>query len=333
MTPTKMRLIVFFTCLTLAASAYAQSPREQLQQMTVQLQQTPNDTTLRERIIKLGAEMKPAPAVPEEARRAFVRGNTAMTEAKTPDEYVRAVDLYKEAIAIAPWWGRPYFNLSKAHELRQEYDRAILALKFYMLTTSSEEEAREAQDYSYVLEEKRDRQAKADDTRKRAEAQQLQRQVWAKDLVQWMTENYGRSLLGKVQYCFYCTDEDARGSKWTYAAAILPGGSTFNPNLSQDWSRLGTKLSFRTAGQANDEIVFSGVANNGVMSHDYCGTVNGPRPEDIKWKACGDERNLFGYGQATSAIFTTSSNGKPMVRIKDRCRPDGHCSHANLVLD
>ena len=59
---TVSKLIIFiFTLLALAASAYAQSPREELQQMVEQLQKTPNDNALREKIIKLGAEIKPVP--------------------------------------------------------------------------------------------------------------------------------------------------------------------------------------------------------------------------------------------------------------------------------
>lgn len=323
------KLIIFiFTFLTLAASAYAQSPREDLQQMVEQLQKTPNDNALREKIIKLATSIKPAPAIPEEARRAFVRGNATMSEAKTPDEYARAIQLYTEALSIAPWWGDPYFNLAKAHELRQEYDLAIVGLRFFLLTGIVGNDERQAQDQIYVLEEKRDRQAKVDETKKREESQKLQRQTWAKDLVRWMTENYGRSLLSQVQ-TFYGTDEEARGPNWSYTQPIMPSrGFPLG-----DWPRLGKKLLFRTAGQANDEIVFSGVANNGVMSHDFCGTVNGPQSEDINWKACGDEKNLRGYGQAASARFTTGSDGKPMVRIKYSCEPNGNCSHNLLILD
>jgi len=337
------KLIIFiFASLALAASAYAQSPREQLKQMVEQLEKNPTDNALREKIITLAATLKPAPPIPEEARRAFVRGNATMSEAKTPEDYARAVQLYREALSIAPWWGDPYFNLAKVRELRQEYDSAIFGLRYYLLTGIAGNDARQVQDRIYVLEEKRDRQAKAleekrdqqakaDETRKREEAQKSQRQTWAKDLVRWMTENYGRSLLRKVQVCS-CTDEEARGSRWTYADAIL-GGTWQNLDLSEDWSRLGKKLSFRTAGQANDEIVFSGVANNGVMVTDFCGTVNGPRPEDINWMTCNSQHKSWN-GLAASAVFTTRMNGsKPMVMIKNDCRPDGHCTHHGLMLD
>lgn len=329
MTSTGRAILFVLASFTLVAGAYAQSPREQLNQMVEQLQKAPGDNALRERIVKLAVQIKPAPAIPEEARRALVRGNTAMSEAKTPEEYARAAQLYAEASSIAPWWGDPYFNLAKARELRHEYDAAILALRFFLLAGTAGNEARQAQDHIYALEEKRDRQAKVAEAGRREEAQKLQRQAWAKDLVRWMTEKYGGSLLRRVQHCFYCTEEKAQGANWTNAEALLPPDYK---NLSQDWSRLGKRLAFRTGGQANDEIVFSGVQNNGVMVTDFCGTVSGSRPEDVSWKQCNSEHKSWN-GKAASAVFTTTSAGKPMVRIKDNCQPDGHCSHANLMLD
>jgi hypothetical protein len=329
MKTTSKLFIVVFTFLALTTNAYGLSPRDQLKQMIEQLQKSPADNVLREKIIKLAITIKPALAIPEEARRALVRGNATMSEAKMPEEYARAVQLYTEALLIAPWWGDPYFNLVKAHELRQEYEAAILGLRFFLLTGITGNEARQAQDQIYVFEEKRDQQIKVDEARKREETQKLQRQAWAKDLVRWMTEKYGGLLLSKVQHCFYCTDEDARGSNWTYAEALLP--PDYN-DLSKDWSPLGKKLLFRTAGLANDEIIFSGVKNNGVMVTDFCGTVNGSRPEDIIWTQCNSDIKSWN-GTAASAVFTTKNDGKPMVRIKGNCVSDGHCSHANLMFD
>lgn len=321
-------MIFAFTLLASIPLVRADSPREQVNLLVEQLQKAPGDSALREKVIRLAPSVKPPLAIPEDARRAFVRGNAAMSEAKVAEDYARAVQLYKEASMIAPWWGDPYFNQGKAHELRQEYDAAIASLRFFLLAGVGGNDARQAQDQIYVLEEKRDRKAKLDEVARREETQKLQRQTWARDLVRWMTNNYGVSLLSRVQHCFYCTDEDARGSNWTYAEALLPPDYQ---NLSKDWSRLGKKLLFRTAGQANDEIVFTGVSNNGVMVTDICGVVNGPRPEDIIWKQCNGEFKSWN-GTAAAAQFTTASDNKPMVRVKSNCQADGHCSHANLML-
>jgi tetratricopeptide (TPR) repeat protein len=149
-----------FGALMLANAAIAESPREQLKQMAAQLQKSPTDYALREKIIKLARGLKPAPVIPEEARRSFVRGNTAFSEAKGQDDYARAVQRYEEALLIAPWWGDPYFNLAKAQEMRQDYGRAIQSLKFFVLTGPSADDARKAQDYSYVLEDKQEKLTK-----------------------------------------------------------------------------------------------------------------------------------------------------------------------------
>jgi hypothetical protein len=79
------KLIIFiFTFLALIASAYAQTPCEELQQMVEQLQKIPSDNALREKIIKLAIELKPAPAIPEEAREPFVMGATVLKKASDP---------------------------------------------------------------------------------------------------------------------------------------------------------------------------------------------------------------------------------------------------------
>lgn len=64
-----VKFVVLLLGLQLASLAVAQSPREHLQQMVEQLQKSPNDNTLRQRIIKLGADIKPAPAIGETAER------------------------------------------------------------------------------------------------------------------------------------------------------------------------------------------------------------------------------------------------------------------------
>ena len=66
-------IMLFLSLLVLTVTAHAQSPREQLNQWVAQLRANPGDNSLRERIIKLAQEIKPPPAVPEEARRGLSR--------------------------------------------------------------------------------------------------------------------------------------------------------------------------------------------------------------------------------------------------------------------
>ena len=153
------KLIIFiFTFLALAASADAQSPREQLQQMVEQLQKRPTDNALRERIIKLGAEITPAPAVPPEAKRPFVMAGTYQKEAKKPSDFALAIDAYQDALKIAPWWGDAYYNLSVSLESAGELDKAKDALNLYLLTKPKD--AEEAQNRLYALDAKNNLVAK-----------------------------------------------------------------------------------------------------------------------------------------------------------------------------
>ena len=150
-----MRLAVFVLSLTIGFAGHAQSPREQLQQLAAELRRSPNDNALRERIIKLGAQLKPAPAIPEEARRHFVEGTVIVQAAKSPAQQALAAQSFAEALKVAPWWGDAYYNLGVAHELAGRYDEAEKALRLYLLSDPGEKERRDAQDRIYALSAKR----------------------------------------------------------------------------------------------------------------------------------------------------------------------------------
>lgn len=153
---TTSKLIILIVTL-LAAAAYAQTPREELQQMVQQLQQSPSDNALREKLIKLATSIKPAPAIPEEANRAFVKGNVFQKEAKDASGYELAISAYSEALRAAPWWGDAYFNLSIAQESAGKFEAAIASIRNYMTSVpTGSAEVREAQNKIYALEAKQE---------------------------------------------------------------------------------------------------------------------------------------------------------------------------------
>ena len=146
------KLIIFIlTFLAMAVSAYAQTPREQLQQMAEQLQKAPNDNALREKIITLAASIKPAPAIPEEAREPFVMGATVLKKSSDPAGASKAVDLFTQALNIAPWFADAYYNRAIAREAAGQYELAIDDIKFYLEFKLTDAERREAQDKIYSL--------------------------------------------------------------------------------------------------------------------------------------------------------------------------------------
>jgi tetratricopeptide (TPR) repeat protein len=150
-----MLAVVVPALVALAAGVYAQSPREQLQQMVGQWQTTPTDNALRERIITLGAAVTPAPAIPEDARRSFVEGVTIVKSAKDAGTQRLAIGSFNEALKIAPWWGDAYYNLAMTQELTGQLDDAERSLKWFILSNPGESEGREAQDHVYAIAAKR----------------------------------------------------------------------------------------------------------------------------------------------------------------------------------
>mgnify|MGYP001564160072 CR=1 FL=1 len=131
------------------------NPRAALVQLTAQLKGNPSDDTSRRLIIKLADELKPAPAIPEEARKHFVEGTAIVKAAKNPAQQALAAQSFTEALTVAPWWGDAYYNLGVAQELAEQYNEAEHAFTFYLLSNPGDQEKREAQDRIYALSAKR----------------------------------------------------------------------------------------------------------------------------------------------------------------------------------
>ena len=139
--------------LLVATSAVAASPREELKAVIVQINAKPADRALRVKAIGLAGKIKPSPAVPPEAKRAFVMAVTYQKEAKNPSDFTQAIDSFQDALKIAPWWGDAYYNLSVSQESAGRLDEAKDALELYLLTKPKD--AEEAQNRVYALEAKR----------------------------------------------------------------------------------------------------------------------------------------------------------------------------------
>src|SRR6266403_1341445 len=123
----RVMLALLWTVSTGAVStgAFAQTSGAEFAQMLDILGKTPKDDALREQIVRAGRALKPAPAIPEEARRELIRGNAAVEEAAGPDDYARAAQHYQGAVDLAPWWGPAYMSLARAQELGQDYQYAL----------------------------------------------------------------------------------------------------------------------------------------------------------------------------------------------------------------
>ncbi len=135
-----IKILVFIFGLLLINFANAESPREQLNQMVQQLQSSPSDNALREKIISLAASLKPAPAIPEEAERRMARGTAAMKGAKSVADYRDAAKEFELATLAAPWVGDAYFNLGFVQDKAENYDAALRSLKLARLASPDDKE-------------------------------------------------------------------------------------------------------------------------------------------------------------------------------------------------
>ncbi len=129
----------FINCLflifgvLLANIAHAESPREQLSQMVEQLQQSPNDNALREKIIKLAPTLKPSPALPDAAVSFEGRAQFAFRSAKSEDDFLAAAREYEKAVAAAPWILGYYADLCTIYEKAGKFEDAKRHCGFYLI--------------------------------------------------------------------------------------------------------------------------------------------------------------------------------------------------------
>jgi tetratricopeptide (TPR) repeat protein len=124
-----------------AQDAANSSQRDQLQQLTAQLQQSPGDQALREKIIALALALNPKPATPDAATMAEGAAVYAFTHAQANSDYSDAAKEYEKALLLAPWLAADYFNCGVAYEKAGENKEAIRSFKLYLVAAPDAEDA------------------------------------------------------------------------------------------------------------------------------------------------------------------------------------------------
>ena len=128
-----IKFLVLVVGMLLANTASAETPREQFEQMVEQLQKTPTDDALREKIIKLARKMKPAPAVPDTAVAFEGRAQFAFKSAKSENDFLAAAQEYEKAVATAPWVPGYYADLCTIYEKAGKFEDAKRHCGFYLI--------------------------------------------------------------------------------------------------------------------------------------------------------------------------------------------------------
>lgn len=148
-------LVFMFT-----SAVQAQTPQDTLNQYVANLQKNPSDTALREKIIKLAQEMRPPPALPDEAQKHLDRGVAAIEGAKSEEDFKDACAEFTKVLTIAPWFGRGYRPLAVAQDKAGQYDAALKNLEFYLLSQPSPEDAAWAKSLINKIEYRKEKAAK-----------------------------------------------------------------------------------------------------------------------------------------------------------------------------
>jgi tetratricopeptide (TPR) repeat protein len=304
------KLILFvLTCLALAASAYAQTPREELQQMVEQLQKTPDDNALREKIIKLAAGIKPAPAIPEEAREPFVMGATVLKRASDPAGAGKAVDLFTQALNIAPWFADAYYNRAIAREAAGQFEPAMDDLKLYLEFKLTDAERREAQDKIYALKAdaqlasarkaEQDKIARAENAKR--QAQQAKRDVITQIKNAVGNRNYNSAVLSY-------SDDSRRMYDGVNQYELFGGGKYY---LWGSWKYYIYFWKFF------DERVEVWAPGNGSPFCLVSGESGGPKVTDMRWfNGCSDTQ-WWGYFDLQDGSLYTGVGGGNNRPISD----------------
>jgi tetratricopeptide (TPR) repeat protein len=146
----KIKVLVALALLISSLPLFAQdtgtnvaavNPSDQLQQLTAQLQNSPDDAALRGRIIALALTLNPKPATPDAVTMAEGAAEYAFKNAQTNSDFSDAAKQYEKALLLAPWLAADYFNCGVAHEKAGENKEAIRSFKFYLLAAPDADDA------------------------------------------------------------------------------------------------------------------------------------------------------------------------------------------------
>ena len=134
---------------------------------------------LREKIIALVQRLDPPPSVSEEVERYMTRGEVAVELAKDESGFQKAAKEFSQALRIAPWYAKGYFNLGLVQEKAGNYQEAIRNLKLYLLAAPGAEDVKEVKAQIVKLEYKMESMAasQSEAERKLREGQALYNQL------------------------------------------------------------------------------------------------------------------------------------------------------------
>jgi tetratricopeptide (TPR) repeat protein len=248
----RISFVCFFVAVALVflpVTAMASSPQETLAQYVSALQKNPNDYSLREKIIRHVQTMKPAPAMPEEARRHLVRGKAAFKGAKEARDFQDAADEFNKALLYAPWLAEGYYNLGVIQDKAGLHAEAMQNLKFYLLAAPKASDAEKVKELIYEIEYRKEKAVKDKEAtaRKASEDIRAQQESAAKKQQEFLNKING----ARYAHYFWANRSDT-GARTQYVLTLDVRGDTISQGQGlangQDWFLTGAiyKIDGRT---------------------------------------------------------------------------------------
>ena len=249
--------------------------REALTHYTAALASTMEDSAddqrLREKIIGIVQKLDPPPAVPEEAKRFMVRGETLVKEAKSEADFTEAAAEFKQALHIAPWLSSAYFNLGLAEEGAGLYDQAIASFKLYLLASPAAEDAEKVKERIYALEVKWEKAQRQEEEKSEGIAPEELTGIWL----------------------------DQNGSRWRVAVVGNEIDVRQESNTNSQWYEGTLKASNIEGFRLQD---FSWCRNGRLLKDPLTGTVSSDG-RTIKLKASGEGPQEIGANDMITRWF------------------------------
>jgi len=250
------------------AQAQTGGSQETLNQYIADLQKNPDDNAIREKIIKLAQEMKPAPKIPNEVDELIGKATYIFKNAKSEAEFNDAVDAYQKALLIVPWVPEYYYNLGTVQEKAGKFKEAINSLNLYLLAVPEAKDAKEVREHIGGLKYAAEKVAKATSSEAAAAQEQNKSEDWLKKLdgrKYWYRDAVGNEHIldvrGKVLVWIVPGSRspewgrfEIRGREFTYPSPLRPD-EEFTFIISDDGNRI-TERVIRHSDGAKAEYIY-----------------------------------------------------------------------------
>lgn len=177
-------LLMFALTVVFESPVQAQTAKssEVLNQYLSELQKAPEDSELREKIIRHVRTMKPAPALPAEVDELVGQAKYVFKHAKVQKDFLDAVEAYKKTVMLAPWVGDYYYNLGVAQEQAGQPQEAVKSFNLYLVAMPDAKDARDVRERIGALKYLAGKTVKESNTEAVAEKKQDSYEVWLANL-------------------------------------------------------------------------------------------------------------------------------------------------------